>query len=205
MFFALGGFDRNASVWISYGFIHFAYFMLLLTPKLIHGEKKWTELGFPIYAMSSAYFFVEFFVGVLFILIALNGYMAALLIQIFLAGLYGIALMSYMIANEYTSTATEERQNQVSYIKEASATLKVLLERIDDKETKKKVEKVYDAIYSSPVKSHPNLASAENRILQSIGTLEEAISAGNTDGIIALAGTLETAINERNSRLKTYN
>ena len=32
MFFILGGTDRTTSVWISYGLVHFAYCMLLVTP-----------------------------------------------------------------------------------------------------------------------------------------------------------------------------
>jgi signal transduction histidine kinase len=202
VFFTLGGFDRKVSVWISYGFIHFAYFMLLLTPQLIRGKKSWTELGFPLYSISSTYFIAEFFIGVIFILLSLNGHTAALLIQLFLAGLYGTALLTYMIANEYTVAAEEERLSQISFIKEASVKIKGLLERINDKEAKKKVERVYDTIYSSPVKSHPDLALAENRILQSIRALEDAIYAENKDSIIELARLLEATIKERNEQLK---
>ena len=35
VFFVAGGTDHPASVWISYGFIHFSYIMLLITPILI--------------------------------------------------------------------------------------------------------------------------------------------------------------------------
>jgi len=205
LFFVLGGFERNESVWISYGFIHFAYFMLLLTPKLTRRRTSWTALGFPLYTVSAMYFLAEFFVGVLFILIALDGYKVALLIQLCLAGLYGIVLIANMIANEYTVDAEEKRQDQIEYVKNASAKLKGLLENIGDKEAKKKVERVYDAISSSPVKSHPDLAQMEDHILGSIRTLEEAVSAGNKDSIIALAGSLEATIHERSERLKIYN
>lgn len=205
VFFSVGGTDHKASVWISWGFIHFAYIMLLLTPKLTRGRKSWTALGFPLYLLSVAYFFVEFFVGVFFILISLNGYIATLLVQLFLAGLYGITLVANLIANEYTVGTEEKRKARIDYVKNASVELRGLLERIDDKEAKKKIERVYDAIYSSPVKSHPDLAQMENHILESIHALNGAVSTGDMDGIIAWTGSLETAINERNSRLKTYN
>jgi hypothetical protein len=203
-FFLLGGTDRKVSVWISYGFIHFACFMLLLTPKLTRGEKSWTALGFPLYVVSATYFLIALFIGVLFILIAPEGYTAALLIQLCIAGLYGIVLFANLIANEYTADAEEKRQYQVAYIKEVSVKLKELLENIGDKEVKKKVERVYDAIYSSPTKSHPDLAQIEEDILKSIRALERVISAGDKDEIINLARSLETAIDERNGRLKRY-
>ena len=205
LFFVLGGTDRNTSVWISYGFIHFAYFMLLLTPRLTRGEKSWSALGFPLYVISSFYFLVELFIGSAFILIAFENYTGTFLIQLCIAGLYGIILFANLIANERTADAVAKRQVQISYIKDASVKVKGLLERISDKEAKKKVERVYDALYSSPVRSHPDLEVAENGILQSIRALEEAVSAGQNNGIIDLAGSLEIAIGERNRRLATYN
>ena len=205
LFFVLGGTDRNTSVWISYGFIHFAYFMLLLTPRLTRGEKSWTALGFPLYVISAVYFLVELFIGSAFILIAFENYTGSFLVQLCIAGLYAIALVSNMIANEWTAESEKVRKSQISYIKESSVKVKSLLDSVNDKEAKKKVERVYDALYSSPVKSHPDLEAEENRILQSIRALEEAVFSGNTDNIISLAGSLETAINERNRRLAAYN
>jgi hypothetical protein len=74
------------------------------------------------------------------------------------AGLYGIVLITYMIANEHTADAEEKRQGQIAYVKNASAKLKTLLENISDKEAKKKVERLYDTLYSSPVISLTLLA-----------------------------------------------
>ncbi|HPR94348.1 MAG TPA: hypothetical protein PKW67_09850 [Syntrophomonadaceae bacterium] len=80
-----------------------------------------------------------------------------------------------------------------------------MLESVSDKEAKKKVERVFDAVYSSPVKSHPNLAQMENCILQSINELEEAISGGSKENIISLSNSLLSAADERNMRLRTLN
>jgi len=202
-FFVSGKVDHPASVWISYCFIHFAYFMLLLTPKLIRSGKSAAVFGFSLYSISAVYFLVEFFTGVIFILASPEKYNAALLIQLSIAGLYGIILVSNMLSNEYTANAEEKRQPQIAYVKNASAKLKGLSEIISDKETKKKVERVYDAISSSPVKSHPNVAQKENQILQSINDLEHAVTAGNKEDIISVADSLLLAINERNNLLRS--
>ena len=205
IFFIAGGTEHNVSVWISYAFIHFAYLLLLVTPKLIRRGKSSEVFGFSLYSVSSAYFFIELIVGVVFILFSPDSYKAALLVQLILAGLYGIALISNMIANEHTADAEEKRQYQIAYVKDASAKLKIILDSISDKEAHKKVERVYDAVYSSPVKSHPNLAQMENRILQTINELEDEVAAENTESIISLANTLLTVVNERNMKLKTLN
>jgi len=201
LFFVLGGTDHNASVWLSYGFIHFAYMMLLVTPKLISGSAA--VLGFSIFSISTTYFLIEFVTGMIFILLSLEGYKVALLVQLCIAGLYGIILVSNMIANERTAEAEEKRQPRITYIKDASAKLKDLLEGIGDKEVRKKVERVYDALYSSPVKSHPDLAKMENNILMSIKELETLLLAGEKNGVIPLANSLLVEVNKRNSRLKT--
>ena len=202
IFFVAGGAEHNASVWISYGFIHFAYFMLILTPLLISKGKSSAVFGFSLYTISSAYFFAEFVIGAIFILLSPTDYKLALFVQICILGLYGAILISNMLANEHTADAEEKRQYQIDYVKAASAKVKALLESVEDKELQKKVEKVYDAIYSSPVKSHPNLAQTEAQILVSVGELENAVFAGNKDAIASLSNSLLLTINERNRQLK---
>ena len=201
-FFVLGGTEHNSSVWISYGFIQFAYVMLLLTPMLIRKGKSSAVFGFSLYSISSAYFFIELVTGIIFILVAPDGYQAALIVQLIIAGLYGIILISNMIANEHTADAEEKRQYDISYVKDASARLKGLLDDVIDKEAKRRVERVYDAVYSSPVKSHSSLAQIENHILLSINELDEAISAGNKEQILSAADSLLIAVNKRNTQLR---
>ena len=205
VFFVVGGIDHKISVWISYGFIHFAYFMLIVTPVLTRKSKSSALFGFSLYSISSIYFLLELVVGVIFILISFDGYKVAMLVQLIIAGIYGIMLIANMIVNEKTANSEEKRQYEIDYVKKASTQIKGLLGQIQDRDTKKKVEKVYDALYSSPVKSHPNVAQMENRILESINELEDVIFTGNNESIISLTNLLLSAINERNMRLKTLN
>jgi len=203
-FFALG-IVNNTSVWISFGFIHFAYFMLLLTPILIRKGKSTAVFGFSLYAIATVYFIIELAAGITFILVSLDNFTVTLLVQLCITGLYCIILVSSMIANEHTANAEEKRQYNITYIKDASVKLKGLLERVADKEAKKMVERVYDAVYSSPVKSHPDLAKMEKNIIQSINNLEDEITAGNKDRIIIFAKSLLESINERNVKLIALN
>jgi hypothetical protein len=195
----------RASAWISYGFIHFAYLMLLLTPRLIRRGKSAAVFGFALHSVSSAYFLAELAIGAIFILISPDGYKAALLVQICAAGLYGLALIPNMLANEHTAGAEEKRSYQIDYVKKASAELKSLLDSVGDKGAKKKVEAVYDALYSSPVRSHPGLAQAEAQILMSISDLGGAVAEGNAERAAALADSLLIAVGERNRQLKMLN
>ena len=114
-------------------------------------------------------------------------------------------LISHLIANEYTAEAEEKRQYEISFIKNASDEIKKLLGIIDDKETRKQAEKLYDALYSSPVKSHPNLIQMEERIIRSITELVYAIAANDKEQTASLLSMLLSAVNERNARLKLLN
>ena len=117
VFFIAGGSEHPASVWVSYGFIHFSYLMLVVTPFLVRKETSAAVFGFSLYTISSVYFFVELVTGIIFILISSESYKAALLVQLVIAGLYAACLISNMIANEHTADSQEKRQHQIDYIK----------------------------------------------------------------------------------------
>ena len=203
-FFLLGELPHNASVWVSYGFIHFAYFMLLATPLLVKRGKSSVVFGFALFTVSSFYFAIALIVGIVIILIAPKGYTAALLVQLSIAGVYGMMLIAHMLANEHTAEAEEKRQYEISYVKSATVQLKGILNRVKDDEAAKKVERAYDAVNSSPIKSHPNLAQMEHRVLTLIDELDDAVAKSDKPKIISAADSLFTAVNERNNRLRSY-
>jgi len=204
-FFLIGEASHPMSVWISYGFIHLAYFLLLATPFLTRKGKSAALFGATLGSISTVYFFVEFLVGLIFILVGAENYKAALIVQLIIAGIYAIILISNMIANEHTADAEVKHQQEVSYIKSATSEVSALLNRVDDKATKKKVERVFDELNSSPTKSHPEIASLESNILTALNRLKNAVSDGNKDEIAQTADALFAAVSERNRKLKTLN
>jgi glucan phosphoethanolaminetransferase (alkaline phosphatase superfamily) len=204
-FFLVGGVDHSAGVWISYYFIHFAYAMLLVTPRLTRRGKSAAVTALPIYSIATVYFVLSLLIGVIVISFAFEDYRISLLTQLSLAALYAVILIANLIANTHTAEAEEKRGREIAYVKSASARLESMVEGIGDKEARKKVERVYDAIKSSPVRSHPDLADVETRILESINELGGAVSAGNKDAIVSMADRLLSSVNERNTRLKNLN
>jgi signal transduction histidine kinase len=203
IFFIAGEPPHRASVWISYLFVHIAFVLLLLTPMLIRKGTSSAVFGISIYSLASYYFLAELAVGVVFILFSPEGFRAALLIQLSMAGLYGIILISRMIVSERKAEAEVERQHQIAYAKEATEKIQRLLDNVRDKEAKKRVERIYDTLQTSPVKSHPDLEDMEKRILRAIDELSGAVSDGkNKDTVILLSDSLLNLLNERNLQLK---
>lgn len=205
VFFVEGGVHHPASVWISYGFIHFSYLMVLLTPVLTRKSSSASIFGFAIYNISSAYFALQFVVGLIFIFISSDSYKASLLTQIVLAGIYGVILISHLIANENTADSVEQREYEVAYIKNAAERVKSLIGRISNKKADKAIEKAYDTLHASPTKSHYSVRVIEEEIIEKVELLEDAVLAANEEKIIATAHDLVYITEERNRKLKLSN
>ncbi len=202
VFFVAGGTEHETSVWISYGFIHFAYLMLLVTPFLIRKSGNIVVFGFPLYAISSTYFIVTFTIGLIFIFMHPNSYKAILIAEFLIAGIYAVILILYIITNESSAGSIERNEVELRYIRVASSNLKGIMNSINDKRLFKKVEKIYDLIHSSPVKSNKSVYSYEKAVLELIDVLEDNIRKNDVASAEATIYKIERKASERNRRLQ---
>lgn len=205
VFFVIGGTEYPVSVWISYGFMHLAYIMLLITPKLIRKSSSSSVFGFSLYSISSTYFLVEFIIGVIFIFAKFESYKGSLIVQIIIGGIYGVMLVSHMIANEYTADSIEQHEKELQYVNECSARLKGIIDQVEDKNIKKKIEKAYDTLRSSQVKSNNAVRDYELTVIDLIDALEQNI---NRNDLVTASATLDKILknaDERNRRVRLYN
>lgn len=205
IFFAAGGTDHTASVWISYGFIHFAYLMVLVTPFLIRKSSSAAVFGFSLYSISSTYFLLEFVVGLIFIFMKSESYKASLIVQVIVAGIYAVLLLSHLIANEHTADSVERHEEEVAYIKTASSLVKALIGKANDKKANKEIEKAYDTIHSSPSKTVATVRSIESNVMNKVAELEGAVSDQDTAKIITIAGEIVALMEERNRKIRLSN
>lgn len=205
VFFVAGGATHPASVWISYAFIHFAYLMVLVTPFLTRKSSSAAVFGFSIYTISSAYFLLEFIVGIVFIFLKQDSYKPALIVQIVLAGIYAIILISHLIANESTADSIEHHEQEVAYIKEAASRVKPLIGKLSDKKTNREIEKLYDLLHSSPSKSSGTVYTLETSVMEMIENLESNVSSNNTESALILITKITAAVEERNRKLRQIN
>lgn len=202
VFFVAGGTDHTVSVWISYGFIHFAYLMVLATPFLIRKSSSAAVFGFSLYSISSTYFLLEFVVGLIFIFMKSESYKASLIVQVIVAGIYAVLLLSHLIANEHTADSVERHEEEVAYIKTASSRVKALIGKANDKKANKEIEKAYDTLHSSPSKTVATVRSIESNVMNKVAELEEAASDQDTATIITTAGEIVALMEERNRKIR---
>ena len=205
VFFVMTGLQHPASVWISYGFIHFAYLMVIVTPFLIRKSSSSAVFGFSLYSISSTYFLIEFVTGIVFIILKSDSLKVALVVQIVIAGIYGILLISHLIANESTADSVERHEDEVAYIKTAASRVKALVGKATDRKANKEIERAYDLLHSSPTKSTSTVRYLESSVMSQISDLEDAVQSGETDLIIATAGEIISTMGERNRKLRLSN
>lgn len=191
----------TATFWASYGFIHFSYLMLVVSFSTIPKVKGSVVFGYPLIYISWTYFVVELIAGIIFMVFKDFNFTAAFIIQLIFASLYGMAYIPNRIANDISAAADAIRGEEILYIKNAASELNSLISQAEDTAFKKKLEKLYDEIRSSQVKSYPALAGIENHIIMQIEDLKERVLAGdyiNADGII---NDLLKLVFERNSKI----
>lgn len=205
VFFVTSGTVHPASVWVSYGFIHFAYIMLMITPLLVRNTTNTAVFAYPLNAISTAYFILAFLVGVGFIIAHPESYIAALVTQIILLGIYAVLFFSHMIANEETADSIERHEMDLEYVKDASSHLKRIGDSIDDKQFYKKVERLYDLLHGSPVKTNNSVRDYEMAVLDLIDELEMCIANNDYSTAELTINKIERNANERNRRLKFDN
>ncbi len=204
-FFLLKGTDHITSVWISYGSIHFAYFMLLSTPFLIRKSSVSVDYGRPLFIITTIYFFFAFVVGVSFIIMSPESNTLTILVQVTITAVFGITLLVNLIANEHTAVNVEKREDELKYVKEASSKLNSLINQLVDKRLQKLVEKAYDLVHSSQVKSAKEVQSIEQDVFKEISELAELIKNKNFDNIEEVVNNICNLAEERNSKLKLLN
>ncbi len=200
IFFMALGFTHPKSVWISYGFIHFAYVMMFAVRLFKRNPGAIYEM--PLNYVSVVYFIVEFIVGMIFIYLRSDGFKLALSSQLILAGIYIVVLFSIVIANENTADSLEKQQKEVFFIKSESSRVKLLMGRLNDKNADRAVERVYDMLHASPTASSPEVYDLEALIQKQISMLQQAVVSDDSQKAIALSRELEINIGERNRRVQ---
>lgn len=201
-FFFLKGFDQPLPIWISYGFIHFSYAILLFIPYFVKKSSSSADYNRPLFMITYAYFYLTYLVGVLLMLIAFETYTIPLLAHISMTGIFTVIFFFNLIANEYTAEAIEKREVELVYVKESSSYLKAILNRISDKSIYKKVESIYDLIHGSPIKSSQTVFEYEKEVVKQIQKLDLAVSRADKESIISISDKILSLAEERNRFLK---
>ena len=204
-FFTLSGTVNDTSVWIAFGAILFSYSLLIFTPFFVRKGSASTDYRRPLYFASFSYFNASFLFNLIIIIAKPETYTATLLVNVALFGIYGIFLLINLLANEHTAEQETRREEELKYVKDASAALKIIIGTSKDRSLAKKIEEAYDLISTSPAKSSPAVKIMEENIIQEISDLSNLDPNTETIEMMKSVEMIISMATKRNLKLQLEN
>lgn len=202
LFFYLCGIENTTNQWITYGFIHFAYLCILITP-MIEGDKKGQAvLKYNLYARAFTYFMIELAIGILLLIFNPIDYTWPLIGQSAIAFLFLVFQIAALAANDATEKSLNKQKAERIYVRTLAEQVKAILPDISDDMTKKSVVKAYEALCNSPLESFPEVKNIEEQLQSAVYSLCEAFESGNTELVIAASKSVQNKVRMRNSVIK---
>lgn len=202
LYFGIGGVNHPSASWISYGFIHFSYVMMIITPHITQSGKNRMLYAISMYSISFTYFIIELILGGVIIIVAPEGYKLSLFSQLILTVIYLIILFANMMVDEHTARAVAKHETELAYVKESCSLLKAIMNSVTDKQMYQRVEYAYDLLCASPVKSSPKVYSIEEQVISEINKLSEVVQCGDNIQIPVTVDSIIRLVNERNRLLQ---
>ena len=203
LFFLNGGTQHVAAVWIAYGFLHFAYLMILVTPLISSRGSTAVLSKTTTYTISLFYFVVEIIFAIVTFATKTEHIKLVISIETIITALYVIVLVINLLADDSIENKQKRHESENDFIKAISNQLKYIETLISDKTAKTKIESLYYLAHSSPSKSDDSLKFYENEIVRNISILEEFVNKNEINQVISISGEIERLLNKRNFEIKT--
>ena len=203
LFFLNGGTQHVAAVWTAYGFLHFAYLMVLITPLISSRGSTAVLSKTTTYTISLFYFVVELIFATVTFATKTEHIKLVISIETVITALYAIILVINLLADDSIENKQKRHDSENDYIKGISSQLKYIETLISDKTAKAKIESLYYLAHSSPIKSDESLRFYENEIVRNISILEESANKNDSEQVISISGEIKRLLNKRNFEIKT--
>ena len=199
LFFFLVGTDNPMSVWISYGFVHVAWIVLLCTPAMFNrGDHPAVRAA--LFAQTIAYFMLEFVAGCVFIYLRQESHFLALLVQVALFVVFMIIILANARANVDTAQKEAVRVADKKQSTQIAMRIKMLSLKVDDPETRMQMLATYDRLMRTAVKNSYEVEQLNVEIDGVITAMEGAVVDQGT--LIRCLGELNAFISQREETLK---
>lgn len=174
MFFLFVGADcENMSIWISYGFIHFAYFMLLVT---IFCKTK-GEAGFFLTLTSIIpawqYFLIELLAGIIFICWAPEDYFWPTIVQTLCAFIFVGITVIHMLAGEVTANSLQKRSEEVKPFKNIVSDLRTAQAITNNQELKLILKDCYSVLSTGAIRQIEATRDIDTSISLLVGLIKQ--------------------------------
>ena len=207
LFFLHGGAHSAVSAWVCYGFLHFAYLMVLVTPLIESGGKTASLSRLTTYSISLSYFAINF-VFALFIFFygnsdgAIIDITPVVSIEIIVTTLYVIILATNLLTNDTIAKKQAVHDADNAFIKTISAKAKYIETLAVGQTLKNRLNDLYATAHASPIRSSSEVTVYEEKIITLLDELEKNVEQANTEKSAELIGEIGRLLNKRNVMIK---
>jgi len=204
MFFLFGGTENVTSVWVSYGFIHFAYLAILILPLVKTNGDDAYYLQSSMYYESIGYFIMELIVGLVFIYYKMDDYMWSVIIQGTLAALFMIRILTLSIVNDCIADAQQAKQQTMNTSNSIKANFMSAMDVVKDNGARVRLMNLSDKFAYSGNRHIPQTMAVEEQIVNSLETIKTLVVMKNDtpEAMEREMNNIERLIVERASILK---
>ena len=207
LFFLHGGAHSAVSAWVCYGFLHFAYLMVLVTPLIESGGKTASLSRLTTYSISLSYFAINF-VFALFIFFygnsdgAIIDITPVVSIEIIVTTLYVIILATNLLTNDTIAKKQAAHDAGNAFIRTISAKAKYIETLAVEQTLKNRLNDLHATAHASPIRSSSDVAVYEEKIVDLLDELEKNVEQANTEKSAELIGEIGRLLNKRNVMIK---
>lgn len=202
LFFLLSGTDNPTSVWVSYAYIHVAYFTILFLPVLKTKGDASYYLSSVLYGQAITYFILELIAGVVFIIYRMESPVWSLVVQTALWLIFVVLILGNAWANQATAQSLEKRKQDIDAYQSMRMSLKRLMAKTDKPELKRLIADCSDKLEASASRQTQESEKIDIEIEQAIASLRQSITGDDVEESTSLARQLVGLIEERKTILK---
>lgn len=202
LFFLLSGTDNPTSVWVSYAYIHVAYFTILFLPVLKTKGDASYYLSSVLYGQAITYFILELIAGVVFIVYRMESPVWSLVVQTALWLIFVVLILGNAWANQATAQSLEKRKQDIDAYQSMRMSLKRLMAKTDKPELKRLIADCSDKLEASSSRQTQESEKIDIEIEQAIASLRQSITRDDVEESTSLARQLAGLIEERKTILK---
>lgn len=195
--------NKNTGVWISYGFVHFSFLLLLAAPLLGAKGKGTYILNAALYSQAILYFAVELVAGSVFVALQLEDILWPLLVQGILWAVFMSVILINAWANDDTQRSLAKRDDDLRSLKESLAKLKLLSVKLKDDKARRDVLGCYNELFYSPTRQEQASVRVDAEIEALVDELDAcARQDGEADRLQRCVERLQDLVKERKEILK---
>jgi len=202
LFFLLSGTDNPTSVWVSYAYIHVAYFTILFLPVLKTKGDASYYLSSVLYGQAITYFLLELIAGVVFIIYRMESPVWSLVVQTALWLIFVVLILGNAWANQATAQSLEKRKQDIDAYQSMRMSLKRLMAKTDKPDLKRLIADCSDKLEASSSRQTQESEKIDIEIEQVIASLRQSITGDDVEESTSLARQLAGLIEERKTILK---